>query len=121
MDRSERFYKIDQMLRSRGTVTTAEFKRELEVSLATLKRDLEYLKSRHNAPIEWTAMRAAIVRAGAPGRPDGAAGTLGQPARGAGAASMEHPLENPEPGLLGAQVEPEGAAHPLLSAATLRG
>jgi len=53
MDRSERFYKIDHMLRERGTVTTADFMRELEVSLATLKRDLEYMKSRHNAPIEW--------------------------------------------------------------------
>ena len=65
MDRSERFYKIDHLLRSRGTVTTQEFKRELEVSLATLKRDLEYMKSRNHAPIEWNA-----AKSGAPGNAD---------------------------------------------------
>lgn len=53
MDRTERFYKIDHLLRERGTVTTRELLDELEVSLATLKRDLEYMKSRHHAPIEW--------------------------------------------------------------------
>ena len=53
MDRSERFYKIEDLLRERGSVTTAEFLRELEVSPATLKRDLEFMKNRHNAPIEW--------------------------------------------------------------------
>jgi len=53
MDRTERFYKIDHLLRERGTVPTADFLRELEVSLATFKRDIEYMRSRHHAPIEW--------------------------------------------------------------------
>jgi len=53
VDRTERFYKIDHLIRERGTVTTREFMDELEVSLATLKRDLEYMKSRNHAPIEW--------------------------------------------------------------------
>ena len=53
MDRTERFYKIDHLIRERGIVPVKDFLRELEVSLATFKRDIEYMKSRHNAPIEW--------------------------------------------------------------------
>ena len=53
MERSERFYKIVHLLHERTVVKTSEFMHELEVSLATLKRDLEYLKSRFNAPIEY--------------------------------------------------------------------
>ncbi len=53
MDRSERFYKIDQMLSARGTVPIDEFMAELGISLATFKRDLEYLRDRLNAPITW--------------------------------------------------------------------
>ena len=51
MDRSERFYKIQGMLQHRGTVRTQEFLDELEVSKATFKRDLEYLRDRMHAPI----------------------------------------------------------------------
>jgi predicted DNA-binding transcriptional regulator YafY len=55
MDRTERFYRIERMLRSRRVVTTAEFLDALEVSRATLKRDLEYLRSRLSTPIVWDA------------------------------------------------------------------
>jgi predicted DNA-binding transcriptional regulator YafY len=53
MDRTERFYKIDQMIRERGVVSFAQLMETLEISRATLKRDLEYLRSRLNAPIVW--------------------------------------------------------------------
>ena len=108
MDRSERFYKIDQMLRSRGTVTTDEFKRELEVSLATLKRDLEYLKSRHNAPIEWDrdAGGYRFVQAQPLAPKYELPGLWFNPREAQALLTMEHLLENLEPGLLGAQVEP---------------
>jgi predicted DNA-binding transcriptional regulator YafY len=53
MDRTERFYKIDHLIRERGIVPVKDFLRELEVSLATFKRDIEYMRSRHHAPIEW--------------------------------------------------------------------
>lgn len=53
MDRSERFYKIDQMLTARKVVPVREFLNELDISLATFKRDLEYLRDRLNAPIVW--------------------------------------------------------------------
>lgn len=53
MDRTERFYKIEQLLISRRVVSAATFMDELGISLATLKRDLEYLRDRMNMPIEW--------------------------------------------------------------------
>ena len=53
MDRTERFYKIELLLRSRGCVSFAALRDELAVSPATLKRDLEYLRSRLGAPIEY--------------------------------------------------------------------
>ena len=55
MDRTERFYKIEMLIRNRkpndGYVSFAELMDELGVSRATLKRDLEYLRSRMDAPI----------------------------------------------------------------------
>jgi predicted DNA-binding transcriptional regulator YafY len=53
MDRTERLYKIDRMLNERKVVPVTEFLAELEVSLATFKRDLEYLRDRFNAPVVW--------------------------------------------------------------------
>lgn len=55
MDRTERFYRIDQLLQERGVVSRREFLAELEVSLATFKRDLEYMRDRFNAPVLWDA------------------------------------------------------------------
>lgn len=55
MDRTERFYKIEHLIRSRGCVSFAELLEALEVSPATLKRDLAYLRERLDAPIEYDA------------------------------------------------------------------
>jgi predicted DNA-binding transcriptional regulator YafY len=51
MDRTERFYKIEMLIRTRGCVSFADLMGELGVSRATLKRDLEYLRERMDAPI----------------------------------------------------------------------
>jgi len=51
MDRTERFYKIEMLIRNRGCVSFASLRDELEVSRATLNRDLLYLRSRMDAPI----------------------------------------------------------------------
>ena len=51
MDRTERFYKIELLLRGRGSVSFAALQDELGVSPATLKRDLQYLRDRLGAPI----------------------------------------------------------------------
>jgi len=53
MDRTERFYKIDQLITERRVVPFQVFSDVLEVSPATIKRDLEYLRNRLNAPIIW--------------------------------------------------------------------
>jgi predicted DNA-binding transcriptional regulator YafY len=50
---AERLYRIEALIRSRGSVSFAALLQELEVSPATLKRDLEYLRSRLGAPIEY--------------------------------------------------------------------
>ncbi|MEP7295373.1 MAG: WYL domain-containing protein [Burkholderiales bacterium] len=55
MDRTERFYKIELLLRSRGCVSFAALQGELDVSPATLKRDLQYLRDRLSAPIVYDA------------------------------------------------------------------
>jgi len=55
MDRTERFYRIERLLRERKVVPRRAFLDALEVSLATFKRDLEYLRERLEVPIEWNA------------------------------------------------------------------
>ena len=53
MNRTERFYKIEQLLNERKVVPVDVLLAELGVSLTTFKRDLEYLRERLYAPIEW--------------------------------------------------------------------
>ena len=53
MDRTERFYKIDQMLNDRSIVPVRDFLEELSISPATFKRDLEYMRDRFHAPVVW--------------------------------------------------------------------
>lgn len=51
MSMNERIYLIDQMLSERRVVTIDQFLEKLEVSRATLKRDLALMRDRMNAPI----------------------------------------------------------------------
>ena len=53
MNRTERFYKIDQLLQGQRVVSQTYLLTALEVSPATLKRDLAYMRERLNAPIVW--------------------------------------------------------------------
>ena len=53
MSKTERVYKIEALIRHRGHVSFQALIEELEVSRATLKRDLEYLRDRLGAPIEY--------------------------------------------------------------------
>jgi hypothetical protein len=48
-----RLYRIEALIRSRGHASFRTLQEALEVSPATLKRDLEYLRSRLGAPIEY--------------------------------------------------------------------
>jgi predicted DNA-binding transcriptional regulator YafY len=51
MERTERFYKIEMMIRAQGCTSFEQMQAVLEVSRATLKRDLQYLRTRMDAPI----------------------------------------------------------------------
>ena len=55
MDRTERFYRIQQLLERRLSVSSDDFKNELQISRATLHRDIEYLRDRLAMPIVWDA------------------------------------------------------------------
>jgi predicted DNA-binding transcriptional regulator YafY len=51
MDRTERFYRIEMLIRNRALVSFEALQCDLEVSRATLRRDLQYLRERLDAPI----------------------------------------------------------------------
>jgi predicted DNA-binding transcriptional regulator YafY len=53
MDRTERFYKIKLLLRQSGLVTMRQMCTALEVSRATICRDLDYLRDRLGVPVQW--------------------------------------------------------------------
>jgi predicted DNA-binding transcriptional regulator YafY len=109
MDRTERFYKIDHMLQSRGRVKVGDFLDELGVSLATFKRDLEYMRSRLNAPIVWdrdeNAYRFEEGRGGK-GPKYELPGLWFTPTEAQALLTLEHLVESLEPALLGAHVKP---------------
>jgi predicted DNA-binding transcriptional regulator YafY len=53
VDRTERFYKIDQLLNDLRAVPMVKLIEALGASRATVKRDIEYMRDRLNAPIVW--------------------------------------------------------------------
>ncbi|MBU0751491.1 MAG: WYL domain-containing protein [Gammaproteobacteria bacterium] len=53
MDRTERFYKIEQLLHERRFASFEQIQDALGVSRATVKRDLQYLRDRLHAPIAY--------------------------------------------------------------------
>ena len=53
MTKTARVYKIEMLIRNRGQVSFQTLLDELEVSPATLKRDLDYLRDQLGAPIEY--------------------------------------------------------------------
>ncbi len=55
MSRTVRIYRIDQMLHDRRVVSFEQMLQALEVSPATLKRDLQCMRNEMNSPIVWDA------------------------------------------------------------------
>ncbi|MFT5390888.1 MAG: putative DNA-binding transcriptional regulator YafY [Gammaproteobacteria bacterium] len=111
MDRTERFYKIDRLLNERRVVPIGRFLEELGVSRATFKRDLEYMRDRLHAPIEWDA-NVRGYRFGNPGVAPDAEHPYALPGLWFNASeihallTMRALLENLQPGLLGPHIEP---------------
>ena len=105
MDRTERFYRIQQLLHQNRTVAVDRFLRELEVSLATFKRDLEYMRSRLNIPIQWDR-ESGGYRFDKAGGAQELPGLWFSDAEIYALLTMQRLLENVEPGLLGTHVAP---------------
>jgi predicted DNA-binding transcriptional regulator YafY len=107
MDRLERFYKIDHLLRADGVVSLRSLQEKLEVSRATLKRDLEYMRSRFNAPIIWDrearGYRFEPTRYGPRYQ---LPGLWFNASEAHALLTMQRLLENIEPGLIGKQIKP---------------
>ena len=59
MSKTARLYKIEALIRQQGEVTFKQMLAALEVSPATLKRDLEYLRSQLGATITYDAASRA--------------------------------------------------------------
>lgn len=108
MDRTERFYKIDQLLHAHPTVSMEALMDGLGVSKATVKRDLEYLRDRLNAPILWDRERRGYRYHQPPGNATRYAlpGLWFSAAEVHALLTMERLLADLQPGLLGAHVEP---------------
>ncbi|HZZ95190.1 MAG TPA: YafY family protein [Usitatibacter sp.] len=109
MDRTERFYKIDQMLRGRlDAVPISEFLDVLGVSLASFKRDLAYMRDRLYAPIEWDRDKGGyrLVEARGRGPKYELPGLWFSPSEAQALLTMEHLIESLEPTLLGRQLAP---------------
>jgi len=51
VNQTERYYRIDQLVRERGPISREDLMAALEVSRATLTRDLNYMRDRLHAPI----------------------------------------------------------------------
>ena len=67
MGRTERLYKIQRLLAERPFVTANQFLELLEVSRATFRRDLDYLRDRLGAPINWDVEAGGYVMKTKPG------------------------------------------------------
>ena len=108
MNKTERIFKIEQLIAARKLVSFQVLQDELEVSRATLKRDLEYLRSRMKTPIVYDrdangyrlgGKRGETARVEFPGMWFNAS-------EAAALLTMQHLLSDLQPGLLARHVEP---------------
>ena len=108
MDRTERFYIIDQLLCNQRVVSRAQFLAALEVSAATFKRDLEYMRDRLAAPIVWDRERRGYSYDNS----EAGAGQYQLPGLWFNTSeiqallTMDALLENLQPGVLSSHVKP---------------
>lgn len=108
MDRTERFYKIDQLLNDQTVVPLGTFLDDLGISLATFKRDLEYMRDRLHAPIQWDRDASGYRYI----QPDPLAPTFALPGLWFNSGevhaliTMQQLLSTLEPGLLAGHIKP---------------
>lgn len=108
MDRTERFYKIDQLLQERRIASFEQIQEALGVSRATVKRDLQYLRDRFSAPIVYDRL-AGGYRFEQQGKYDPKyelPGLWFNASEIHALLTMQTLLEEVEPGLLGPHIAP---------------
>jgi len=108
VDRTERFYKIQRLLTQRKSVPRDAFLQELEVSRATFKRDLEYLRDRMQMPIIYDRELGGyrIDESASTAHLFQLPGLWFSSEEVHALLTMEHLLERLQPGLLGPQLRP---------------
>ena len=108
MDRTERFYIIDQLLCKQRVVSRAQFLAALEVSAATFKRDLEYMRDRLAAPIVWDRERRGYSYDSSEASADQyqLPGLWFNTSEIQALLTMDALLENLQPGVLSSHVKP---------------
>ena len=110
LDRTERFYTIDRLLRSRQGTTLRAMMEEMEVSRATVRRDLEYMRDRLAAPILWdNETRCYRYDSDAEGEGEDRYALPGlwfNASEVHALMTMEHLLSSLQPGLLEPHIEP---------------
>lgn len=113
MDRTERFYRIDQLLNDQRCLSFDEIQEALGVSRATLRRDLQYLRDRLNAPIVYDRLGGGYRFARDEARPNQPSGPKFElPGLWFNASEiyallmMQQLLNTVQPGLLGPHIAP---------------
>jgi predicted DNA-binding transcriptional regulator YafY len=106
MNRTERLYRIEQLLANRRIVPIQTFLDTLEISPATFKRDIEYLRDRLNAPIVWDRdARGYRFENGGAGRKYELPGLWFNASEIHALLTMQQLLRELEPGVLAPHVE----------------
>ena len=108
MNKTERIFKIEQMIASRQVVAFKAMLEELEVSRATLNRDLEYLRSRMKTPIDYDRDAGGYRFRNEDGKSQRQEfpGLWFNASEAAALLTMHHLLAGIQPGMLARQIEP---------------
>ena len=112
VNQTERLYKIEQMLSESQVVPIESMLERLEISRATFKRDLDYLRDRLHAPIVWDRGLGGYRFDGSTGKGTRAGpkhelpGLWFNSSEAYALLAMQQLLKEIEPGLLSGQVEP---------------
>lgn len=108
MDRTERFYMIDQLLQKRQSTSMKLLMSELGVSKSTVKRDLTYMRDRLYAPIVWDSyFQGYRYEEPNPGFPRfSLPGLWFNSSELHALLTMEHLLRHLQPGLLTSHIDP---------------
>jgi Predicted transcriptional regulator len=104
VDRSERFYRIDRVLRERRRTPQQRLIDECGVSRATIVRDIQYMRDRMHAPIAWDREQRGYHYA--EGESFSLPGLWFSAEELEALLTLDHLLTTLQPGLLGKRLKP---------------